>query len=127
MNSIQSYVIKFVIYLRQFGGISPDTPFFSTNKIDIIYRTEILLFKVVLNINNDNRTAVFFIVCKLLSNPIKNWLAWFRFMVLNATFIYFFRLYRGGQFYWRRKLEYPVKTTDLSQVYDKLYVLFQIP
>jgi hypothetical protein len=25
------------------------------------------------------------------------------------------------QFYWWRKLEYPVKTTDLSHVTDKLY------
>jgi hypothetical protein len=32
-----------------------------------------------------------------------------------------FQLYRGCQFYWRRKLEYPKKTTDLSQVTDKLY------
>ena len=30
-------------------------------------------------------------------------------------------LYPGGQFYWWRKLEYPEKTTDLSQVTDKLY------
>ena len=32
-----------------------------------------------------------------------------------------FQLYRGGQFYWWRKLEDPKKTTDLSQVTDKLY------
>jgi hypothetical protein len=32
-----------------------------------------------------------------------------------------FQLYRGSQFYWWRKPEYPVKTTDLSQVTDKLY------
>ena len=40
-----------------------------------------------------------------------------------------FRLYRGGQFYWRRKLEDPNKTTDLSQVIDKLYhmMLFTSP
>ena len=31
-----------------------------------------------------------------------------------------FHLYHGGQFYWWRKREYPEKTTDLSQVTDKL-------
>ena len=32
-----------------------------------------------------------------------------------------FQLYRGGQFYWWRKLEYPENTIDLPQVTDKLY------
>ena len=31
-----------------------------------------------------------------------------------------FQLYRGGQFYWWWKQEYPEKTTDLLQVTDKL-------
>jgi uncharacterized membrane protein len=32
-----------------------------------------------------------------------------------------FQLYRGGQFYWLMKPEYSEKTTDLSEVTDKLY------
>jgi uncharacterized protein (DUF342 family) len=31
------------------------------------------------------------------------------------------QLYRGGQFYWQCKLEYPEQSTDLSQVTDKHY------
>jgi len=32
-----------------------------------------------------------------------------------------FQLYRGGQFYWLSKPEYPEKTTDLPHATDKLY------
>ena len=42
-------------------------------------------------------------------------------MVFNATFYKLSILYRGGQFYLWRKLEYPEKTTDLPQVTDRLY------
>ena len=42
------------------------------------------------------------------------------FMVFNATFNNTSVIYRGGQFHWWRKPEYLEKTTDLSQVADKL-------
>ena len=35
-----------------------------------------------------------------------------------------YHLYRGVQFYWWRKQEFPEKATDLPQVNDKLYNIF---
>ena len=44
-------------------------------------------------------------------------------MVFDAIFNNNFQLYRDGQFYMWRKLEYPVKTTDLLQIIVKLYYI----
>jgi hypothetical protein len=40
---------------------------------------------------------------------------------VQRHFQQYFRMYRGGRFYWWRKPEYPEKTTDMSQVTDKRY------
>ena len=56
---------------------------------------------------------------KKIFQQYDRWFAWFSFMVLNATFNNISVIFRR-QFYWWRKPEYPKKTTDLSQVTDKL-------
>jgi hypothetical protein len=44
---------------------------------------------------------------------------------MNITVI--FQLYRGGQFYWWKKLVYTEKTIDLPQVTDKLdHIMYRV-
>ena len=52
-------------------------------------------------------------------SPKNGWLVWFM-VLLNATFNNI-SVITWGQIYWWRKPEYPEKTTDLSEVTDKLY------
>jgi hypothetical protein len=57
---------------------------------------------------------------------LKSWIhPWYGLGLWCLTIL---QLYRGGQFYWWRKLEDTEKTTDLSQVTDKLFhlMLYQV-
>jgi hypothetical protein len=71
------------------------------------------MYETFVNLTCINRTLVLNLITK--AGYRVSWL--WCLMPLSTIF----QLYRGVQFYWRRKLEYPEKTIDLSYVTDTLY------
>ena len=59
-----------------------------------------------------------FVYYKVFVGWLVGWLVGLWWLTPISTI---FQLYRGGQFYWWGKPEFSEKTTDLSQVTDKLY------
>jgi hypothetical protein len=71
------------------------------------------------------RRRIWNVVCLLsLLSYIQMWIfhsVFFMGLWCLTTLSTIYKLYRGCQFYWWRKPDCPEKTTDLSQVTDKLY------
>ena len=73
-----------------------------------------------LNLAVLKRVLIFnYSVYRYLFDHMGGWLVLWCLILLSTIFW----LYRGSQFYWWRKPQDPEKTTDLSQVTNKLYLI----
>ena len=88
----------------------------TTDRIQTVF--EIRIYKIVMYVSLILFRLIFIPVVFNLSVKLK-----FNSLYLwcLTSLLAIYQLYRGGQFYWWRKPEYPDKTTDLSQYTDKLY------
>ena len=87
--------------------------------IDLTLSIHILLKYGIYTIKScpsDATLCIIYTRCTMVGTTCVTWSAWFGWLTLFNATLHTISLYRGGLFYWWRKLEYPEKTTDLPQV-----------
>ena len=96
------------MYVRGYLQGSENGPVVTIELIDCFHHNEQKWTKHYISLIPD--------LCRLVEQWIRGYMA----MVFNSLST-ICQIYCGSQFYWWRKPEYPEKSTDLSQVTDKLY------
>jgi hypothetical protein len=84
-------------------------------KIQIVLNT--ITLTLTLSTVNENKEGNYEIFCNWIETLVVGWLVLWFLTPLSRII----QLYRSGKFYWWRKPEYTEKTTDLSQITEKLY------